>query len=144
MKQISPVIIQTRFDLCTGCRLCQMACSFHHLDGYNPRRSRLRIEDRSENLYHFPVVCNQCENPYCANVCPVNAIERDPKTSALVVDQERCIGCGLCIRYCPVEMIHLDPVLEKAVKCNLCNGIPECVSACPTSALILVIKEDKT
>ncbi|MCK5695818.1 MAG: 4Fe-4S dicluster domain-containing protein, partial [Desulfobacula sp.] len=47
------------------------------LNGYNPRRSRLSILNKNENLYHIPVVCNQCENAYCMNVCPTKAIWRD-------------------------------------------------------------------
>ena len=88
-----------------------------------------------ENLYHFPIVCDQCQNPYCANVCPVGAIVRDEATGALAVDPERCTGCGLCARYCPIDMIRLDPDSDKALKCDLCGGHPACVAACPTGAL---------
>ena len=85
--------IKTNFDLCTGCCLCQLACSMRLLGGYNPHRALLKIEHAGENLYHFPTVCNQCANPYCASVCPVQAIRRDPATGAMVVDHEHM--CGL-------------------------------------------------
>ena len=132
------ISLKTNFDLCTGCGICQMACSERLLGGYNPRRAVLRIEHARENLYHFPVVCNQCTNAYCANVCPVKAIGRDPATGAVVVDRDLCVGCGLCRRYCPIEMVRVDPDLKKSVKCDLCGGHPLCVAVCPTGALGLV------
>jgi Fe-S-cluster-containing hydrogenase component 2 len=134
----APIRILTHFDLCTGCSLCQLACSAHHRGGYNPHQALLDIRHASENLYHFPTVCNQCRNPYCANVCPVEAVSRQPRTGALTVDAQRCIGCGLCRRYCPVGMIRVDAVSGKALKCDLCGGDPACVAACPTGALELV------
>ena len=127
--------IKANFDLCTGCSLCQLACSARLFGGYNPHRAVLKIKHVTENLYHFPVVCNQCANPYCANVCPVKAIERNETTGAMVVDQDKCIGCNLCSRYCPIHVVGVDPDLEKSVKCDLCNGDPRCVAACPTGAL---------
>ena len=127
--------IKTRFDLCSGCGLCQLACSFQLLGGYNPHRALIQITHKSENLYHFPIVCSQCQNPYCANICPVKAIERNPETGALVIDHKKCIGCGLCTQYCPTDMVTIDPELKKSVKCDLCNGDPSCVKACPTGAL---------
>lgn len=130
--------LKTSFDLCTGCEICCLACAERLLGGFNPRRAVLRISHERENLYHFPIVCNQCENPYCAHVCPVEAISRDGKTGALVVDRETCIGCGLCGQYCPLEVVMVDPELGKSIKCDLCEGDPVCAQACPTGALVFV------
>lgn len=132
------IFIKTSFDLCSGCCLCQLACSDHLLGGYNPHRATLRVRHARENLYHFPELCNQCTNAYCANVCPVKAIARDAATGAMLVDHEKCIGCGLCDRYCPLGMVHVDPDLKKAVKCDLCHGTPRCAAACPTGALVVL------
>ena len=107
------------------------------VNGYNPRRARLAIRNSNENLYHMPVVCNQCENAYCMNVCPPKAITRSEE-GIVCIDAERCIGCGLCTEYCPIQMVKLDPDTKKAVKCELCHGEPLCVKACPTGALELV------
>ena len=105
--------------------------------GYNPRRARLAIRSRKENLYHIPVVCNQCENAYCMNVCPSGAITRGDK-GIVCIDSERCVGCGLCVEYCPIGMVQLDTDLNQAKKCELCSGEPLCIEACPTGALELV------
>lgn len=143
------IFIKTNFDLCTGCGICQLACSMAlsmtwttneketgttSCSGYNPRLSRLRIIHTRENLYHKPVVCNHCENAYCMNVCPAKAYERDANGIVKIIT-EKCVGCGLCVEYCPEGLIYLDPERKKAVKCDLCNGDPVCIEACPTGAL---------
>lgn len=107
--------------------------------GYNPRRARLLILPKNENLYHIPVVCNQCENAYCMNVCPSNAIWRGDD-GIVCIDPDKCIGCGLCVQYCPMGVVQLDTDTQKAVKCELCQGKPLCVEACPTGALELAYK----
>jgi Fe-S-cluster-containing dehydrogenase component len=134
--------IHTNFDKCTGCSICQLACSFDLFEGYNPRLSRLAIQQKRENLYHIPVVCNQCENAYCMNVCPVKAIQRTDQ-GIVEIDQDRCIGCGLCAQYCPIDMILFCPEIKKAYKCDLCQGHPLCVEACPTGALELAYKKEE-
>ncbi|MCF6247479.1 MAG: 4Fe-4S dicluster domain-containing protein [Desulfobacula sp.] len=110
--------------------------------GYNPRLSRLVILNKKENLYHFPVVCNQCENAYCMNVCPTKAIKRNAD-GIVVIDPEKCIACGLCADYCPIKVVCLDPETGKAFKCELCQGKPLCIEACPTKALELVRMDNK-
>lgn len=62
-------------------------------------------------------------------------MKRDPKTRAVVVDEERCTGCGFCAAACPWGVITLDPVTGKALKCDLCGGDPACVKECPENAL---------
>jgi Fe-S-cluster-containing hydrogenase component 2 len=109
-------------------------------NGYNPRFSRLAILNKKENLYHFPIVCNQCENAYCMNVCPTKAIKRDA-SDVVTIDTQKCIACGLCAEYCPINMIVLDPETGKAFKCELCQGNPLCIKACPTGALEFIKKE---
>ena len=132
-----PIFIRTHFDACTGCQLCQAACSLHVFGGYNPRRSMLAIRRMWENMAHIPVVCEQCANPMCLRACPVKAISRDEQTGVVAIDREKCISCGLCGRYCPLGMIHLDAESGKAFKCDMCDGSPHCVKACPTGALEL-------
>ncbi len=117
-----------------------MTCSFDLFKGYNPRLARLVIENKTENLYHLPRVCNQCENAYCMTVCPVEAIHRNDE-GIVCIDPSLCIGCGTCVRYCPIGMVFLDPETRKAYKCELCQGDPLCVAACPTGALELVQKK---
>lgn len=70
-------------------------------------------------------------------VCPAKAITRSDQ-GVVVIDNDRCIGCGLCAQYCPIDMIRINPEIKKAYKCELCQGNPLCIEACPTGALELV------
>jgi Fe-S-cluster-containing dehydrogenase component len=67
--------------------------------------------------------------------CPVEAFHRDEKTGAVLIDDDVCIGCRLCIDECPFGGISIDPDKERVIKCDLCGGDPQCVKYCPTSAL---------
>jgi len=125
---------------CTGCGICELACSLYHEKECNPEKSRSRViryEDEGI-LYSIPIVCQQCEKPLCQEVCPAKAITRDQKTNALVVDGKRCIGCRCCSTVCPFGCISVDNKLKRAVKCNYCEGEPKCVEFCPTGALSFV------
>ena len=69
------------------------------------------------------------------------AMNKDHITGAIVVNQDKCVGCWMCIMTCPFGVIERDPVRKKmpvASKCDLCPGrtIPACVEICPNRALI--------
>ena len=46
---------------------------------------------------------------------------------ARYVDEDKCIGCGLCQKACPWDMMSFDREKQKASKCFLCDGEPKCV-----------------
>lgn len=119
-------------ELCTGCQRCALICSYVHTGAFAPSRSRIWVI-RARRRIDAPMVCSQCG--LCIDACPVEALKRDPKTRAVVVDEERCTGCGFCAAACPWGVITLDPVTGKALKCDLCGGDPACVKECPENAL---------
>lgn len=110
----------------------------------------------------FPAICMQCENAPCTNVCPVAATFHAPE-GVVLIDQERCIGCRLCIAACPYDrrffnwgepaqpgwvrtapynVLSQTPAIRGTVmKCDLCTdraaagGLPMCVEGCPRGAL---------
>jgi len=81
--------------------------------------------------------CHQCDPAACLDVCPTNALVRT-ESGAIMVLEDKCIGCALCINTCPYDNITLHMERGKAIKCDLCGGKPKCVEACPTSALKLI------
>jgi Fe-S-cluster-containing dehydrogenase component len=78
----------------------------------------------------FPHFCAQCKDYPCVQVCPVKALSIDSKTSAVLVDNEECIGCGQCIDACPGRVPHMHPTGNHILICDLCGGDPRCVKVC--------------
>jgi len=129
--------------LCTGCGTCQMACSTLWNNGKaSPSFSRITV---SRNPFgttddnYSPNPCLQCVDAPCLKACPIGAIKIDKKsgTNARVIDEKLCKGLKKCIESCPYEekRIAFDKEKNKALKCHLCNGDPQCVKWCPNGAL---------
>ena len=117
---------------CTGCRLCQLACSLHHFRENNPKKSRLAIVPRFPDPGVFDVrTCTQCGE--CAEACPVECILQNEK-GAYYIDGEECTGCLQCVDVCPEEVLFTHPEHEVPFKCTLCE---ECVYFCPYGALYI-------
>jgi len=133
---------------CIGCNTCAMACKnqYHQEVGVVWRT----VYPLAEEIYphreraFYSLACNHCEKPTCLEVCPVEAYTKRDKDGVVVHDQDRCIGCGYCIRSCPFGVPKFNPALKKAEKCSFCwqrldAGLkPGCVNACPTEALQLI------
>lgn len=122
-------------EKCTGCMSCVMACSFVKEKVFSPAKSRIEIITKEDIVLNIPVICWQCEKPPCKDVCPVNAIVKDRKTGVVNIVSNLCIGCKACISACPFGAIHVDYEKGVVVKCDLCNGDPECVKVCTPGAL---------
>ncbi len=121
--------------LCTGCRTCELACSFTHTVNNKPGRSRIYPLATGMPDLWVPVTCLQCDDPACAKSCLVNAITRNPETGAMDLDAEICVRCMACVAACPFGCSLLDSLNNLVVKCDLCQGDPVCAHFCPTKAL---------
>jgi len=117
---------------CTGCKLCQLACSAKHEGVFNPEKAHLKVIDnytiagRSVELRS----CTLCLK--CVDTCPVEAITSNGKW--LAIDDELCTGCGECVDVCPEGVIFLNDQITAAIP-NFCEGSPYCVERCPHDAI---------
>ena len=99
------------------------------------------------DAFFEPRLCMQCADSPCTEVCPVAATYRTAE-GVVLVDANRCIGCGYCVVSCPYGARYLVPAGERspsgvagvADKCTWCyhrivaGSLPACVEVCPTGA----------
>ena len=141
---------------CTGCKTCVVACedkndlepgrNFRTVHAYEEGSWR---QDRATGAWHqdvfhgyVSVSCNHCDDPACVKVCPTKAHAKHPELGGLVlIDRQKCIGCGACMAACPYHAPKLDRKARKMTKCDACldriskGGKPVCVEACTQRAL---------
>jgi len=130
MKQIV-----VRQEKCTACRACEVACSFRHEQRFVPALSRIRVNDLYEEQFYFPMTCVHCAEAPCELVCPTVAIERLEDGQVVVLD-DRCIGCKMCLLACPFGVMGFHTERGVAQNCDLCGGDPQCVAFCAPDALV--------
>jgi len=58
---------------------------------------------------------------------------------AFVLNEERCVDCGICVQVCPYEA-RMNPREVDSARCRLC-GL--CASTCPRGALELKVGEEE-
>ncbi|MCR9117369.1 MAG: 4Fe-4S dicluster domain-containing protein [bacterium] len=116
-----------------------------------------------DDKFYMPVQCQQCDNPPCVTVCPVEATWKE-EDGIVVVDYNWCIGCRYCEAACPyharrfnweapeIPSEEINPeqsylsnrVRPQGVmeKCTFClhrtreGRAPACQEACPTGARV--------
>ena len=67
-------------------------------------------------------------------------MSQEEKTGIIVVDEEKCNGCGWCIEACDYGAIMLHPETKVVYVCDTCKDLdkPQCVEWCPEEALDFV------
>ncbi len=120
---------------CTGCRLCEVACSVNKNGVSNPARARIAVIGWEDVCLGIPMMCQQCELAPCESVCPVGALTRDEDIGRVFLNYDLCIGCKFCVAACPFGAMGIDTADRRVVKCDLCDGDPMCVKFCETKAL---------
>lgn len=153
-------------DICVGCHACVVSCKEWNTGGYgsplgdadaygdHPSGAWLnRIhsfeitrEEEPAQIVHFPKSCLHCEDAPCVTVCPTGASYKRADDGIVLVEEDHCIGCGLCAWACPYGAREMDPIENVMKKCTLCvdriynenlqpeDRQPACVSTCPANA----------
>ncbi|GGG78292.1 ferredoxin [Salipiger pallidus] len=95
---------------------------------------------------HFPKSCLHCDDAPCVPVCPTGASYKRAEDGIVLVNEDACIGCGLCAWACPYGAREMDPSAGVMKKCTLCvdriynetlpeeDREPACVRTCPAKA----------
>ena len=142
MKHYSIIVEAER---CTGCYSCTVACQQeNHLPAdmqwirvvtSGPRKAGDKLV-----MDVIPTFCTNCSNAPCKEVCPTDAIKQRAD-GIVLIDEELCSGCKLCIEACPFSAIQYDQRKNIVTMCTLCvhridEGLePSCVKHCIGGAL---------
>lgn len=130
---------------CIGCHACTIACKEEHQIPIGVNRCWVKSVERGvfpdTRRFFLPVLCNQCDDAPCVNICPTRALYRR-RDGIVDLHGDFCIGCRACMVACPYDQLFIDPGTRTAEKCNFCANrienqlLPACVSVCPTECRI--------
>ncbi len=121
-----------------GCMICREKCFDRYEDA---GCSSIKVIHLPGENVHTAVTCSQCGEPVCEACCPTGAISKDPGDGIVRINRAKCLGCGLCSMVCPYGGIEYNAETKRAVKCDQCDGAPECVKACPEGVLSFIENE---
>ncbi|MDR9427702.1 MAG: 4Fe-4S dicluster domain-containing protein [Salibaculum sp.] len=153
-------------DTCVGCHACVISCKGWNTENYGAPLAdtdpygadpsgtylnrvhsyEIQPNDGPAQLVHFPKSCLHCEDAPCVTVCPTGASYKRSEDGIVLVNEQDCIGCGLCAWACPYGAREMDPAAGVMKKCTLCvdriynENLPEedrepaCVRTCPAGA----------
>ena len=100
---------------CYGCYSCTVACK---VANYTPQGIDFaKCIPAETGVYPvtlrqmLPLVCQQCAEPACKDVCPTGATQQD-ENGIVTVDPDLCMGCKYCVMACPYGARHIIPEFE--------------------------------
>lgn len=136
---------------CIGCKSCEIACAVEHskskelfkaINEIPKPTKRKRVEQSASGP--VAVSCRHCEEPLCIYACMSGAMYKDLATGQTKHDEDKCVGCWMCLMVCPFGALHRKALEAIVLKCDLCpdRDVPSCVEACPTKALFVGTVEE--
>lgn len=63
------------------------------------------------------------------------------KRKIIQIDQDKCIGCGLCAAACHEGAIGMVDGKATLLRDDYCDGLGDCLPACPVNAITFVERE---
>lgn len=145
---------------CTGCKACDVACKewnelpaekTHLITSYQTQKDFTpktwtymtfieKYENQKMNFLMRKAQCFHCAEAACLKACSSNAISKTD-SGYVVINHDKCIGCGYCEENCPFGVPKVDQANKKYYKCTGCiervenNLKPACVHTCQPGAL---------
>ncbi len=145
-KRLGMVIDQER---CIGCEACTVACKLENNSSFywirvetlnSPQKNTPSGVFPDLKIEFLPHLCNHCSNPPCIESCPNGFISKR-QDGLVILDQEKCDGCQICMEACPYQEIFFNQEENRVEKCSFCihridQGLePFCVICCEGQAM---------
>jgi NAD-dependent dihydropyrimidine dehydrogenase PreA subunit len=67
--------------------------------------------------------------------------KKTPKRNIIVIDEDKCNGCGECIPNCPEGAIQIVDNKARLISDLLCDGLGACLGHCPQGAISIIERE---
>ncbi|MEE9555169.1 MAG: 4Fe-4S binding protein [candidate division Zixibacteria bacterium] len=64
-----------------------------------------------------------------------------PVRDIILIDEDKCDGCGLCIPSCPEGALAIIDGKAKVVSESYCDGMGACIGECPQDAMTVIKRE---
>lgn len=123
-------VLAKKPELCIQCHACESTCSKTWFKEDNTLKSCIRIS-QNEDENAAITSCTQCGE--CIPICPVEAITRD-KNGIVRINKSICVGCFMCVGYCPELAMFMHEEYLEPFKCVACG---QCTKNCPTNAIFI-------
>jgi len=143
---------------CLACNACTVECKRENgvVVGKDIFWTRIQTHEVGQypTVRQYPLkrACNHCTEAACLSVCPTGALSRHEE-GFVVLNQDKCNGCGYCTQACPFGIPQLDVMDQlsgkaKANKCSFCvertsnGGQTACAATCPFGAITYGERDD--
>jgi len=139
---------------CVGCKACEYACQSEH---DQPLHDAVKLDQDTFNWVqsvgkdtYQRHMCMHCENPTCASVCPVAALQKTHQGPVIWI-ASICMGCRYCMMACPfsIPKYQWHSVNPQVRKCDMCfpkrvskGEQTACASICPMGATTFGYRKD--
>jgi formate dehydrogenase beta subunit len=154
---------------CIGCKACEVACVEWNDLPFQETKFDNTYQTMPETTWNFWQLikfneheredgtmmwlfrkdqCMHCEDPGCLRACPADGAIVQYENGIVDFQQDKCIGCQLCMSGCPFNIPKFNQTTKKVYKCTLCSdrvgqGLePACIKACPTGCLHFGTKDE--
>lgn len=127
---------------CTGCRYCEIACSYYHFKKFDLDKAHLHVEFDEKSGDFEAIYCQHCDEPLCVAACPNDAAVKDTETGLVKINPINCIGCKTCTFSCPLSVPWFNKDYHVSMKCDFCHGDPQCAKFCSPQAMKVVKRQE--